>query len=47
MRPGPAQIWPDVAPQWILSLPQWLEDFFYRIYKCFLFDSRYELYVTG
>ena len=47
MRPGPAQFWPDVAPQWILNLPQWLEDFFYRIYKCFLFDNRYELYVTG
>ena len=47
MRPGPAQLWPDVAPQWILNLPQWLEDFFYRIFKCFLFDNRYELYATG
>lgn len=47
MRPGPAQLWPDVAPQWILNLPQWLEDFFYDIYKCFLFDNRYELYATG
>lgn len=47
MRPGPAQLWPEVAPQWILNLPEWLEDLCYDIYKCFLFDNRYEMYVEG
>ena len=47
MRPGPAQLWPDVAPQWILNLPQWLEEFCYDFYKSFLFDERYMMYVKG
>ena len=47
MRPGPSTLWPDVAPQWILNLPDKLEKFFYDIYKCFIFDNRYELYVDG
>ena len=47
MRPGPAQLWPDVAPQWILSLPKWLEEFCFDFYKSFLFDNRYELYIEG
>ncbi len=47
MRPGPAQLWPEVAPQWILSLPEWLEEFCYDLYKSFLFDDRYEMYVRG
>ena len=47
MGPGPAKLWPTVAPQWILDLPQWLEDFCYDIYKCFIFDNRYELYIEG
>lgn len=47
MRPGPSTLWPDVAPQWILNLPDKFEKFFYDIYKCFIFDNRYELYVNG
>ena len=47
MRVGPAQLWPEVAPQWILGLPQWMEDFCYDIYKSFIFDDRYEMYVRG
>ena len=47
MRPGPAQLWPEVAPQWILGLPEWLEELCYDLYKCFIFDNRYEMYVTG
>ena len=47
MRPGPAQLWPEVAPQWILNLPQGLEDFFFDLYKCFVFDDRYMMYVKG
>ena len=47
MRPGPAQLWPDVAPQWILNLPEWLEDICFDFYKSFLFDERYMMYVKG
>ena len=47
MRAGPAQLWPNVAPQWILNLPEWLEEFCYDIYKSFIFDDRYEMYVRG
>lgn len=47
MRPGPSTLWPDVAPQWILDLPEKLESFFFDIYKCFIFDNRYQLYVDG
>ena len=47
MGPGPAKLWPTVAPQWILNLPEWLEEFCYDIYKCFIFDNRYEMYIEG
>ena len=47
MRPGPAQLWPEVAPSWILGLPEWLEELCYDIYKCFIFDNRYEMYIEG
>ena len=47
MGPGPAKLWPTVAPQWILDLPEWLEDLCFNIYKCFLFDDRYEYYIKG
>ena len=47
MRVGPAQLWPDVAPQWILNLPKGLEEFCYDIYKSFIYDDRYEMYVRG
>lgn len=47
MKPSASQTWPLVAPDWILNLPEWLEDFCYDIYKCFIFDSRYEMYVKG
>lgn len=47
MKPGPATRWPEVAPSWILNLPEKLEDFFYNIYKCFIFDDRYQMYVDG
>ena len=47
MRVAPSQLWPEVAPQWILNLPEWLEEFCYDFYKSFLFDSRYMMYVKG
>ena len=47
MGPGPAKLWPEVAPQWILDLPQWLEEFCFKIYKCFLYQDRYEMFIEG
>ena len=47
MGPGPAKLWPTVAPQWILDLPEWLEDLCFRIYKCFIYDDRYEMFIEG
>ena len=47
MKPSPAKLWPDIAPGWILDLPEKLEDLCFKIYKCFLYDDRYELYIEG
>ena len=47
MRPGPAQLWPDLAPQWILNLPEWMEDQCYLFYKCFIYDNRYKMFIEG
>ena len=47
MGPSPGKLWPQVAPQWILELPEWLEDIFFNIYKCFLYGDRYTYYIKG
>ena len=47
MGKGPASLWPELAPQWILNLPESLENFCYKIYKCFIYDDRYEMFITG
>ena len=46
-KPTPSSLWPEVAPEWMLNLPEGLEDFFYKLYKCFLFDNRYEMFLKG
>ena len=47
MGNSPSKLWPTVAPQWMLDLPESLENFFYRLYKCFIYDERYMMYVKG
>ena len=47
MRASASQLWPEVAPDWILNGPDWLGSIGYDIYKSFIFDSRYQMYVTG
>lgn len=47
MGPGPSKLWPEVAPQWILNLPEWLEEFCFKIYKCFIYQDRYEMFISG
>ena len=47
MKPSASQTWLEVAPDWILGLPEWAESLCYDIYKCFIFDHRYEMYLEG
>lgn len=42
-----SEMWPLVAPEWILSAPDWFSDLCYDIYKCFIFDNRYQMYIQG
>ena len=46
-KPSPSTLWPEVAPEWMLNLPEGLEEFFYKLYKCFIFDDRYMMFVKG
>ncbi len=46
-RGTPGQLWPQVAPDWMLNLPEGLEELFYRFYKSLIFDNRYEMYIEG
>lgn len=47
MSPSAAEIWPTIAPGWMLSLPDGLENFFYTFFKCFIYQNRYMLLVKG
>ena len=43
----PSQLWPTLAPDWMLNAPDWLEDIFFNMYKCFLYEERYMLFLKG
>lgn len=43
----PADLWQQVAPQWMLDAPESLSDFFYKLFKCFIYDDRYMMYLKG
>ncbi len=43
----PMMLWQDSAPLWVQNLPEWLEDIFFNIFKCFLYEDRYMLFVKG
>ena len=47
MRPSASQSWPLVAPDWIQNGPEWLNNFGYDVYKSFIFDDRYQMYLKG
>lgn len=42
-----SELWPQVAPEWILNLPDKLENLCYDVYKCFIFEDRYMMFVNG
>lgn len=39
--------WLEVASDWMLESPEWLYDFLYKMYKCFVYQDRYMLLVKG
>ncbi len=39
--------WLECAPEWALNGPEWSNEFFYKLFKCFIYDERYMLYVKG
>lgn len=43
----PAELWPTIAPDWMLALPEGLEEIFFKAYKCFLYGDRYMLFLKG
>ena len=47
MRASASQLWPEVAPDWILNGPDWLNSLGYDIYKSFVFDGRDLLLTHG
>lgn len=47
MRPSASQSWLLDAPDWILNGPEWLYNLGYDIYKSFIYDNRYQMYLKG
>ena len=47
MKPSASQTWQEVAPDWVWNLPERLGDLCYDVYKSFIFDNRYEMYIEG
>ena len=47
MKPSASETWQEVAPDWVWNLPERLGDLCYDVYKSFIFDNRYEMYVEG
>ncbi len=46
-RVSPGELWLQVAPDWVLNLPEGLEDLIYRFYRSLIYDNRYEMYFEG
>ena len=44
---SPADLFSQTAANWILNLHEGLRDLCYRFFKCFIYDDRYQLYITG
>ncbi|MBQ3011553.1 MAG: amino acid ABC transporter permease [Oscillospiraceae bacterium] len=46
-RVSPGELWLQVAPDWVLNLPDGLEDLIYRFFRSLIYDNRYEMYFEG
>ncbi|MBQ9414613.1 MAG: amino acid ABC transporter permease [Clostridia bacterium] len=40
-------MWLEGVPDWILALPDWLQNFMYQFYQTFIFEQRYMLFLNG
>lgn len=47
MRSSASQSWLLDAPEWLQNGPEWLNDLGYDIYKSFIYDDRYQMYIKG
>ena len=41
------EAWLSTAPDWMLNAPGKLGDFWYTLFKCFIYDSRWKMYLSG
>ena len=39
--------WLEQAPQWLLSCPEWFQNFVYQLYQTFIYQDRYMFFVNG
>ena len=39
--------WMTDAPAWIAGVPEWLQRFLFQLYQCFVYDDRWQMYVSG
>ena len=46
-RVSPGELWLQVAPEWVLNLPDGLEELIYRFFRSLIYDNRYEMYFEG
>ncbi len=42
-----SQLWQSTAPDWMLNAPDWLADIFYKMFKCFVYEDRYMMFLRG
>lgn len=41
------EAWNAAAPDWMLRAPENVQDLFYKLFKCFLYDGRWRMYLSG
>ena len=41
------EAWLAAAPDWMLRSSEGLQNFFYTIFKCFVYDNRWKMYLSG
>ena len=41
------EAWNAAAPEWILRAPENVQDLFYKLFKCFVYDGRWRMYLSG
>ena len=39
--------WLSGAPEWIATLPSWLQTFFFQLYQTFIYQNRWTFFTNG